>query len=93
MIGRDGPDGKSRREQNRLPHRAHLRKLEADGTIVYAGPLRDESDEHSTGAIIVLRAKSLADAKRIVESDPYVSGGVFGFMEVHSFKQAVPKPQ
>ena len=91
MIGRDGPDGKVRREQNREGHRRHLHKLIDDGSIVFAGPIRDDYDDHSTGAVIVLRADNLTRAREIVQSDPYVVGGVFESLEVNAFRQAIPE--
>jgi uncharacterized protein YciI len=91
MIGRDGPAGAAARDRNRAGHVAHLDALEADGRIVFAGPVRDEADERSIGAVIVFEAESLEAARDLVARDPYVEGGVFETWSVRPFRRAYPR--
>ncbi len=92
MIARDGPEGAARRGTHREGHMAHIRKLEGEGCIAYAGPIRDDANTQSTGAVVVLSAANLDEARRIVNQDPFVSGGVFESLSVHPFKQVIPEP-
>lgn len=58
-------------------HLAHQRELEANGTIVAAGPLSDEAGEAWTGiGMIILRAGSLEEARAIAATDPMHKAGV-----------------
>jgi uncharacterized protein YciI len=91
MLGRDAPDGAAVRAANRADHVAHLDALDAEGRLAYAGPIRDDADERSVGAVIVLVAESLEAARALVERDPYVRHGVFGTLEVSRFRRAYPK--
>ncbi|HUU82956.1 MAG TPA: YciI family protein [Phycisphaerae bacterium] len=91
MIGHDGPDGPHRRGQHRDQHVAYWTAMDEAGRVTLAGPIRDESNEASTGAVIVFEAADLKDAREIVERDPYVAGGVFESLTVAPFKHVFPK--
>ncbi|MFN7955211.1 MAG: YciI family protein [bacterium] len=91
FIGHDGPEGTARREQYRAAHVAALDKLDAEGRIAFAGPIRDDANAASTGAVIVFDADSLDAAKKLMAHDPYVVGGVFANYSIHPFRQAYPK--
>ena len=92
MIGWDGPDGVKRRNRSRDQHIAHITKLRDAGTVTFAGPMRDEANEKSIGAVIVINTADLAEARAIVDRDPYVTGGVFASVTINPFKQVVPEP-
>jgi uncharacterized protein YciI len=92
MIGWDGPEGPGRRDRHRAAHLDYVRTLQRDGRITFAGPIRNEDDEHSIGVVIVLEAPALQDAKALVDRDPYVAGGVFKSITVHPFRQVIPEP-
>ncbi len=91
FIGNDGPDGLARREQYRAAHVAQLDKLDTEGRIAFAGPIRNDPNDASVGAVIVFDAETLADARELMAHDPYVVGGVFASYSVHPFRQAYPK--
>ncbi len=58
-------------------HLKHQKELEANGTIVAAGPLSDEEGATWTGiGMIVLRANSLEEARAIAATDPMHQSGV-----------------
>lgn len=91
MIGQDGPDGADRRDEHRAAHVAHVEALDDAGRIRLAGPIRDEKNTRSVGAVIVFEAPSLDEAWRVANGDPYVTGGVFVSVTVAPFTHAYPK--
>lgn len=91
MIGRDGPDGLSLREQNHEAHVAHVSALDEQGRIRIAGPIREDEGERSIGAVIIFDADSRKDAERFVNNDPYVRAGVFEIVTVDRFVQYIPQ--
>jgi hypothetical protein len=54
------------RAERRPDHMEHLGRLEAEGSVVLAGPLADLS-----GGIIVFAADDAQAAQALVEQDPY----------------------
>lgn len=90
MIGHDVPDSAARRAANRDAHVSHVQVLHDAGRIALAGPMRDDQDQCSIGAVIVFEAASLAEAREIAARDPYVRGGVFEKLVVAPFHQAYP---
>ena len=91
MIGHDGPDGPAGRGRHRAEHVAHWSALDEAGRVILAGPIRDESDEVSIGAVIVFEAADLTEARDLVSRDPYVTGGVFESLMIAPFKHVFPK--
>ncbi len=91
MIGRDGPDGAERRNQHRAAHVAYLETLHRAGRIAFAGPMRNPSNDCSVGAVIVLHAATIDEARRLVDEDPFVAGGVYSSWSLDPFRQAYPK--
>lgn len=64
-------------------HVSFLRKLEDKNQLVLCGPFLDYK-----GGMVIIRAKSMEEAKAIAESDPFVSSGLESYeirtMEVSS---------
>lgn len=92
VIGLDGPDGAARRNAHRAAHRAHLDGLRRDGRLKFAGTPRTDADDASIGAVLVLEARDLAEARELAERDPFVRGGVFATLLVAPFKWVHPQP-
>ncbi len=86
IIGFDGPDGQAKRKIHRPAHLARLEPLNAQGRVILAGPLTDQ-----TGSLIVIEAKSQEEAEQFARDDPYTVHGVFERVEVHPFLQIFPK--
>jgi uncharacterized protein YciI len=86
IIGFDGPDGQAKRKIHRPAHLARLEPLNAQGRVILAGPLTDQ-----TGSLIVIEAKSQEEAEQFAREDPYTVHGVFERVEVHPFLQIFPK--
>ena len=93
MIGHDVPDSAGLRERHRAAHVAHVTALNDAGRIACAGPIKCDNGERSTGAVIVFEADSLDEARRLVDRDPYVTGGVFKTVSVSSFRVVFPEPK
>ena len=61
-------------------HLAYLKGLEASGQLMLAGPLSDESgEEMQGGGMLVLRAASMDDARKLAENDPMHLTGARAF--------------
>jgi len=86
IIGKDGPEGKTRRLLHRQAHLQRLKDLERKGRLILAGPLTDQ-----TGSLIILEAPSFAEAETFAKEDPYTAHGVFQTIEVHPFTQILPE--
>jgi uncharacterized protein YciI len=57
-------------------HLAYQRKLEENGALALAGPLSDETGAQMQGmGLMIYRAASLDDARRIAEADPMHASG------------------
>ena len=85
IIGRDGPGAKELRPKLRPAHLEHLRALDRLGKILLAGPLTD-----GAGSLIVIDADGEDIVQKIVDRDPYVTGGVFASVEIHPFLKVLP---
>lgn len=90
MIGHDIPNGSPLRDRHRADHLAHINALNDQGRIAFAGPIRNDANDTSIGAIIVFEANDLGAAQKVVDADPYVVGGVFESLEVAPFKRVFP---
>lgn len=57
-------------------HLAYQGRLEAEGSLVFAGPLSDETGNEMQGmGMIVYRAASFEDAKSLADGDPMHATG------------------
>lgn len=71
------PTGDGERLQATLPaHLAYLAAQESAGTLVFAGPLSDETGEEMQGmGMLIWRAASFEEAKALAANDPmHISG-------------------
>ena len=59
------------RDTVRAEHQAFIGDLEARGVLFAAGPEDDENDRSQGPGIIVIRASSLEEAKRIADAEPF----------------------
>ena len=64
-------------------HLAYQHTLEDRGILFAAGPLATEGGERSGRGLIILRAATPADARRIAEGDPMHSRGLRTFTIEH----------
>jgi uncharacterized protein YciI len=71
-------------------HTAYLEKLSQAGTIVLYG--RTRNNDESTFGIVIFRAPSEQEARRIMESDPAVSGGIMR-ASLYPYRVAYPRKE
>lgn len=51
-------------------HLAYIRSLEESGALMMAGPLSDTDGRQVAGGLFVLKAASMAEARRLMDGDP-----------------------
>jgi len=67
--------------ENLEEHLAYQVKLETDGIMVGAGPFwRDDEETWGGEGMVIIRANSLAEARKIAEADPMHASGARKFM-------------
>lgn len=66
----------------RPAHRAYASELKEQGKLAAAGPFTDDS-----GALIIYEAESEAEARGLLENDPFHAGGVFLRYELRPWRQ------
>ena len=91
MFGHDGPEGLSRRPAVRPQHLEHLRTLDRQGRIQFAGPMFADDGETPVGSVVVFEAPDLEVAQAHCAHDPYVLEGVFGDWQVRPILQVFPE--
>ena len=72
----DKPGHLNVRMETRPAHVDHLDKLNAEGTLVMAGPFLDD-DGKPNGSLVIVNAEDIAAARTIAEADPYYLAGLF----------------
>ena len=85
IIGYDGPNGAALRPSVRPAHLENLEPLVTAGRMVVGGPFTDGS-----GSLIVADFEDEAAAKAFMQTDPYVTKGVFERVEIRPFRKVVP---
>jgi uncharacterized protein YciI len=58
-------------------HMANMQRLAKEGTLVLAGPFLEQTGPGSLAGLFFLRAGSLAEAQKLVATDPAVQAGRF----------------
>lgn len=74
-----------RRLAVRPTHREYLRGHLAEGRVAFAGPWADDS-----GALIVLRTDDEAEARAIVDGDPYLLEDVVTVKSLREWNKVLP---
>ncbi len=91
-IARDKPNALEQRIALRNLHFDYLNSL--GSKLIFAGALFGE-DDRMDGSLMVVETDSLAEAKAVVERDPFVVNGLYASYEVKrwtfSFNNAVEK--
>lgn len=95
IVGEDGPDSLAKRLSVRPAHLERLKKLQAEGRLLLAGPFpaidaEDPGPAGFSGSLIVANFESLAEAQRWASEDPYVAAGVYVKVAVKPFKKVFP---
>lgn len=85
IITKDKPGATATRMEKLKEHLAHV-ETNLDRLAV-AGPLRDE-DGYFTGSLLVVKADSEADARALLETDPYYKADIWSDIEIRAFNAA-----
>lgn len=80
IICSDKEDTKPTRMDLLKDHLAHMDTV--FDRVKLAAPLRDEAEESFTGALLVITATSLADARTFIEADPYYHAGIWNDVRI-----------
>ncbi len=91
VTSRDKPGHLQLRLDTRPPHVDFLNKLNAEGTLKFAGPFLD-GDGNPCGSLVAIEAADKASAAAIAKDDPYVLAGLFESQEVQAWNWVFNKP-
>lgn len=92
FMAKDKPDGLQLRLDTRPAHVAFLEKLNAEGTLRFAGPFLDDEGKPN-GTLAVIEATDKEHAARILADDPYARAGLFAATELRAWNWVFNKPQ
>ena len=76
-----------RRLAIRPRHREYLRSLLDQGKLVASGPWADDS-----GALLIYEATDEAEARTLIERDPYTEADVLAGVELRQWNRVLPEP-
>jgi len=79
------PDAEERRRPYRAAHLGRIAELRRQGIIIEGGAFLDAL----TTSVMLIRAATAADARRVAEEDPYVAAGVWQDVRVRPFGRVV----
>ncbi|MDX1292047.1 MAG: YciI family protein [Hyphomonas sp.] len=80
IICTDKPDTKPTRMARLSDHLAHIDKV--FDRIKLAAPLQDDAQQVFKGALLIITADSIADARTFIEADPYYKAGIWSDVRV-----------
>lgn len=83
VIGTYTADAVEKREPYRAEHLSRLQALKDEGKVVTIGPTKDISKLFG-----ILDVEDEAEARRLIEEDPYWRGGIWTGYELHEWIQA-----
>ena len=75
------------REEHMEAHVAHIKSI--SDKIMVAGPCPPDAEHENGASLFVLEVGNLAEARKIVESDPYNKAGIWQTVIVRDFVAAV----
>lgn len=85
IIALDRPGSSATRIEKLKEHLAHVEaKLDR---LAVAGPLRDEAGNFA-GSLLVVKAESAAEARVLLEADPYFQADIWSDIQIHAFNAA-----
>ncbi|CAB1368486.1 YciI family protein [Denitratisoma oestradiolicum] len=96
VIAEDRPNSLEKRLAARPAHLARLENLQAEGRLLLAGPFPAIDSPAPgpagfSGSLIVAEFDSLEAARDWAQTDPYVTAGVYGLVNVRPFNRVFPR--
>lgn len=96
IMGEDIPNSLEKRTAARPAHLKRVDELIAAGKLLLGGafPAIDSNDPGPagmTGSLIVAEFNSIEEAKAWINTDPYVTEGVFAKVTVKPYRKVFPK--
>lgn len=88
---KDKPGHLQVRMDNRPTHVEYLNKLNAEGTLKFAGPFLD-GDGKPCGSLVAVEAADLAAAREIAANDPFSKVGLFESVTVQQWNWVFNNP-
>ncbi|MGY6638067.1 MAG: hypothetical protein ABS49_11825 [Erythrobacter sp. SCN 62-14] len=85
IIATDKPGATATRMAKLGEHLAHVEA--AIDQLAVAGPLRDR-DNNFVGSLLVVKADSEAEARAMLEDDPYYRANIWADIQIHAFGAA-----
>ncbi len=92
FLCKDKPGSLQVRLDTRPEHLAYLNALNADGKLGFAGPFLGD-DGKPTGSLVVVKAETIEEARRIAADDPYARAGLFAEVEVKAWNWVFNNPE
>ncbi|MGX5723001.1 YciI-like protein [Shinella zoogloeoides] len=92
FLCKDKPGSLQVRLDTRPEHLAYLNALNADGKLGFAGPFLGD-DGKPTGSLVVVKAETIEEARRIAADDPYAKAGLFADVEVKAWNWVFNNPE
>ncbi|MGB3878772.1 YciI-like protein [Shinella zoogloeoides] len=92
FLCKDKPGSLQVRLDTRPEHLAYLNALNADGKLGFAGPFLGD-DGKPTGSLVVVKAETIEEARRIAADDPYAKAGLFAEVEVKAWNWVFNNPE
>lgn len=92
ILCRDKPGDLQVRMDTRPEHVAYLDKLNAEGTLAFAGPFLD-GDGKPCGSLVAIETEDRPAAEAIAKADPYALAGLFASVEIRPWNWVFNKPE
>jgi hypothetical protein len=92
FLCQDKPGALQVRMDTRPVHVEWLNKINAEGTLAFAGPFLD-ADGKPNGSLVVVKAETLDEAKAISAADPYAKAGLFASVDIRPWNWTFNKPE
>lgn len=92
FICKDKPGHLNVRMETRPVHVEHLERLNAAGTLKFAGPFLD-ADGKPDGSLVVVEAAGIDEARALADADPYAKAGLFESVDVRPWNWVFNKPE
>jgi uncharacterized protein YciI len=80
------------RMDTRPVHVEWLNKINAEGTLAFAGPFLN-ADGKPNGSLVVVKAETMEEASAIAAADPYAQAGLFASVDIRPWNWVFNKPE